>query len=304
MEQAHNDLVEDSDGATDASSLDKQLPQSQCEDRLHSQGEPSEISGKATVLVGQPVEQLDFLGSNEDSPPVVPLAHEADVQATKIGAFGPAVAEADRAIQRAHEVAEKTFGIAEQELSIGLPAVQSKIYAAVCDLEARGLVGSFLAERRVSRHGNARNEYSVLIRAFTRRKHKNLRQALTKTAAVIALARILRVAPEQFDEWRKKWSIEKAARTYREYQKSSAVQKVAKDEVEFFLAGGDGPFLPATAATRGYAGRQLAVLDCAEDLDGGYRVVRVLPCDKNSFYRIVMSVLRKHAESKITKAAS
>jgi hypothetical protein len=220
-------------------------------------------------------------------------APATDSQATFFGAFGSAVDEADDAVRRVLAATEKKFHAAEQQLSVGLPEVQVKIYRAVVDLEERGLREEFLIARGVSPHGNTRNSYTPILRAFTNSKHKYLRQTLTKFAAMIALARRENVSPEEFVEWRKKWTNDRAARAWHELQKTSAAEDHERLVVKFLLPDPKTPFLPPVGPTKGCAGRRLAVLDCADDLTGKYRVVGLVPCNEDEVRRIIFSVLRK-----------
>jgi hypothetical protein len=260
------------------------------------------VSGgpKLSDAVRERRREAGLAGLREESTSPDASAPATGSQATFFGAFGPAVDEADAAIQRVLAATEKTFHAAEQELSLGLPEVQLKIYRAVADLEERGLRESFLMARDVRPHGNTRNTYTPVLRAFTNSKHKYLRQTLAKSAAMIALARREKVSPEDFGEWRKKWTNDQAARAWRELQKTSETEDHERLVIKFLLPDPKTPFLPSVGPTKGCAGRRLAVLDCAEDLTGKYRVIGLVPCDEDEVRRIISSVLRKNARRKKT----
>ena len=160
-------------------------------------------------------EQLNLPGLRQEA---TVSAEHGDGNGAQAQKYGPLVGAADTAVRKMNELAEQTFGEAEQRFSPGLPNVQAVLYSAICDLERRGQANEFLVERRVRTHGNAKNKYTPLVRAFAKRAHPRLRQALSKTAALIALARAESVEPEGFAQWRKDWPIEEACREWRRRQ--------------------------------------------------------------------------------------
>jgi hypothetical protein len=239
-------------------------------------------------------EQLPFLALNDDTAATIQSDTENGAQAPK---FGPRVSEADTAIGVINAVAERAYGDAEARFSLGLPEVQAALYCAIVDLEQRGQVDEFLVEREVPRHGNAKNPYARVLAGFTNGKHPRVRQTLAKAAAVMALARADSIEPQKFRTWRKDWPIEEACREWRARQKRIQGGEPKTDAVDFYLTS-DAEFLPPVRPTVGYAGRQLAVIECAPDLSGCFRVVRVLSCDDGTLRRTVLSAMRKKAESK------
>jgi hypothetical protein len=173
---------------------------------------------------------------------------------------------------------------------------QAVLYRAIFELEKRGQVEEFIAERRVRRHGNAQNPYSPLLSALTKGAHPRVRQILAKTAAMFALAREEGVEPEKFAEWRQQWPIEKACREWRGRKRRRDGGDQGKLTLEMFLVS-DGILLPPVPQTRGYADFQLAVVKCAKDLTGAYVFVRVLPCGNKTFETTVLSLMKTNPAS-------
>jgi hypothetical protein len=260
------------------------------------QGDSEQVSDKsvaeATDRTG--AEQLPFLALKDDTAATIQSDTENGAQAPK---FGPRVSEADTAIGLINEVAERAFGDAEEKFSLGLPEVQAALYCAIVDLEQRGQVDEFLAERQVPKHGNVKNAYATVLSGFTNGKHARVRQTLAKAAAVMALARADSIEPQKFRTWRKDWPIEEACREWRARQKRIQGGEPKTDASDFYLTS-DAEFLPPVGPTAGYVGRQLAVIECAPDLSGRFRLVRVLPCDDGTLRRTVLSAMRKKADGK------
>jgi hypothetical protein len=269
-------------------------PSSRGEQGRQGDGEQVSDKNEAEATVRPGAEQLSFLGLQDDSAARIQSDDENGAQAPK---FGPRVSEADTAIRLINEVAERAFGDAEERLSLGLPEVQAALYGAIVDLEERGQVVEFLAERRVRKHGNVKNPYSPIVVGFTKGKHLQVRQKLAKVAAAMALARADSIEPQKFRTWRKDWPIEEACREWRARQKRIQGGEPKTDAADFYLTSA-AEFLPRVGPTAGYAGRQLAVIECAPDLSGRFRLVRVLPCDDGTLRRTVLSMMGKKADSK------
>lgn len=123
------------------------------------------------------------------------------------------ISTADEAVRAYDTMVGET--LTTEQLRNGSDAAVAAIYAAAVALEEAKRIEEFLSERQVRRHGNARNPYQRFVRAFVINSHPMTRSSLCKTAAVIALARLHRVAPAGFAAWRKAWPVEKAATAYR-----------------------------------------------------------------------------------------
>jgi hypothetical protein len=242
-------------------------------------------------------QMADLLGLQDA---VVLAGKPGDRIGAQAGKFGTHVRAADEAIRLINSAAERHFGDAEERLSLGLPKVQTALYCAIVDLEEQGLMAEFLADRRVRRHGNTKNPYTPVVSAFARGRHPRVRQTLAKVAAVIALAREDNIEPQNFADWRKNWPVEEACREWRERQARLGSDEDTETTVDLFLAS-DAEFLPPITQTVGYSGKQLAVIECTQDLSGAFRLVRVLPSDDTSFRRTVLVAMHKKAHAKNRK---
>jgi hypothetical protein len=236
------------------------------------------------------VEQLQLPGLEEDSALAIAPDDENGAQAPKFGVY---VGAAELEIRRIDD----EFNHAEARCTLGAPNTQAVLYRAIVDLERRGQVDEFIAERRVRRHGNAQNPYSPLLSALTEGAHPRVRQILAKTAAMFAFAREERVEPEKFAEWRQQWPIEKACKEWRDREKRRNGGQAEDMAVALFLAS-DAEFLGPVPQAVGYTGNQLFAVRCSEDGSGRVKFLRVLPTDKAGFDRIVKNAMRSQKNRK------
>jgi hypothetical protein len=138
------------------------------------------------------------------------------------------------------------------------------------------------------------------IEAAGCRDHPWLRDRVCKYAEVGALAVLHAVSAEDFPEWLKRNPIEKACAEYRKIKRDLDKSK-RDDEMrrarEFLVdpkkEPEKAPILRATPITRGYAGLMLGVLDFSNDRSGDFRVLGILPHDRDAVMRIVKDAANK-----------
>ena len=183
---------------------------------------------------------------------------------------------------------------------IPTPKVVAGIYTAYRAIEAAGCRDQFLAARKIRIHGNTKNVCYPVFLAFTRTTHPWLRDRVCKYAEVGALAVHHAVSAEDFPEWLKRNPIEKACAEYRKIMRDLDKSK-RDDEMrrarEFLVdpkkEPEKAPILRATPITRGYAGLMLGVLDFSNDRSGDFRVLGILPHDRDAVMRIVKDAANK-----------
>jgi hypothetical protein len=202
-----------------------------------------------------------------------------------------AIAEADNAVYRCNDhflgEIEKFGG------TMPTAGVVAGIYTAYCAIEAAGRREQFLAERGIKIHGNTQNECYPIFRAFTKKVHSWLRDRVCKYATVAALARYESVSSNDFPGWLKAHPIEEACE---EYRRIKAELEEAKRRAFMVDASKDpekAPTIPATPITRGHIGLRLGVLEFAKDGSGEFRLLGILPHERNAVMRIVMTAARK-----------
>lgn len=202
-----------------------------------------------------------------------------------------AIGAADNAIHRCndHFLSEiEKFGG-----TIPTADVVAGIYAAYCAIEAAGRREQFLAERGIKIHGNTQNECYPIFRAFTKKIHSWLRDRVCKFATVAALARHENVSPHDFPGWLKDHPIEEACE---EYRRIKAELEEAKRRAFMVDASKDPekvPMIRATPITRGHIGLKLGVLEFAKDGSGEFRLLGILPHERNTVMRMVTTAARK-----------
>ena len=157
----------------------------------------------------------------------------------------------------------------------------------------RELFRSFQGIEATYRCANTQNECYPIFRAFTKKVHSWLRDRVCKYATVAALARYENVSPDDFPDWLKGHPIEEACE---EYRRIKAELEEAKRRAFMVDASKDperAPMIQATPITRGHVGLKLGVLEFAKDGSGAFRVLGVLPHERNAVMRMVMTAARK-----------
>lgn len=202
-----------------------------------------------------------------------------------------AIAEADNAIHRCND---RLLGEVEK-FGDTMPTadVVAGIYTAYCAIEAAGRREQFLAERGIKIHGNTQNECYPIFRGFTKKVHSWLRDRVCKYATVAALARHEGVLPHDFPGWLKDHPIEEACEEYRRIKAELEEAKRRAFMVDVNKEPEKAPMIQATPITRGLVGLKLGVLEFAKDGSGEFRVLGVLPHERNAVMRMVMTAARK-----------
>lgn len=204
-----------------------------------------------------------------------------------------AIAEADNAVRSCNERLVREI----ENVGATMPTagVVAGIYTAYCAIEATGHREQFLAERGIKIHGNTQNECYPVFRAFTNKVHSWLRDRVCKYATVAALARHQNVSPDDFPEWLKRHPIEIACNEYRQIKAELEEAKRRTFVVDARKEPEKAPAIPATPITLGHVGLKLGVLDFAKDGSGEFRVLGILPHERNAVLRMVMTAVRKTA---------
>ncbi|GAA3846364.1 hypothetical protein GCM10022626_14180 [[Pseudomonas] carboxydohydrogena] len=201
-----------------------------------------------------------------------------------------AIAEADNAIHRCNDrllsEVEKLGG------TIPTAGVVAGIYTAYCAIEAAGRREQFLAERGIKIHGNTQNECYPIFRAFTKKVHSWLRDRVCKYATVAALARHEGVLPHDFPGWLKDHPIEEACEEYRRIKAELEEAKRRAFMVDASKYPEKVPTIQATPVTHGHIGLKLGVLEFAKDGSGEFRLLGILPHERNAVMRMVMTAAR------------
>jgi hypothetical protein len=182
---------------------------------------------------------------------------EKNSAAAIFGELSATVSRLDQVYRKFDEVSQKAVARLERSTAPDFGRAVSQMYAASVALETAGTVQSFLDERGVKPHGNVKNQHTLLVHAFVGSVHRGLKSALCKRAAVIALARRHDVAPEDFDEWRKVWPIERACEEFRRLTNHN----------------GDASEKPDT---RGLMGQRIVLVEFAANGSGKFRLVKIL----------------------------
>lgn len=202
-----------------------------------------------------------------------------------------AIAEADNAVHRCND---RFLGEIEKFGStMPTAGVVAGIYTAYCAIEAAGRREQFLAERGINIHGNTQNECYPIFRAFTKKAHSWLRDRVCKYATVAALARYENVSPDDFPDWLKGHPIEEACEEYRRIKAELEEAKRRAFMVDASKNPEKAPMILATPITRGHIGLKLGVLEFAEDGSGEFRLLGILPHERNAVMRMVMTAARK-----------
>jgi hypothetical protein len=201
-----------------------------------------------------------------------------------------AIADADNAIHRCNDrllsEVEKLGG------TIPTAGVVAGIYTAYCAIEAAGRREQFLAERGIKIHGNTQNECYPIFRAFTKKVHSWLRDRVCKYATVAALARHEGVLPHDFPGWLKDHPIEEACEEYRRIKAELEEAKRRAFMVDASKYPEKVPTIQATPVTHGHIGLKLGVLEFAKDGSGEFRLLGILPHERNAVMRMVMTAAR------------
>ncbi len=140
---------------------------------------------------------------------------QKNVAAAIFGDLSGTVSRLDQAYRRFDEVSEKGVARFERSTAADLERAVSQMYTAAVLIETERPLQSYLDECGVKAHGNVKNPYTLFVQVCTGSVHRGLKSALCKRAAVIALARRHDVAPQNFDEWRELWPVERACEEFR-----------------------------------------------------------------------------------------
>jgi hypothetical protein len=180
------------------------------------------------------------------------------------GELNVTVSRLDQAYRKFDEVSQKGLVRLERSTALDFDRALSQMYTASVVLETAGSVQSYLDERGVKPHGNVKNPYALLVKAYVGSAHRSLKSALCKRAAVIALARRHDVAPGDFEAWRKLWPVERACEEFRRLSNQ----------------GGDASDVSDKLDTRGLTGQKVARVEFAANGSGKVvKVIEILPDD-------------------------
>lgn len=208
-----------------------------------------------------------------------------------------AIEQADRAVRACNDVVvpemEKLARKARFE-TVVIP-----VYAAAYMIVSNNDITEFLAEREVKTHGNVKNIFSPITVGFTKGTHPLLRDRLCKYSATMWLAYHKGIPPEEFQKWLKDNGIEKACAEYRrimrELDKAERDKQIDKVLVDPKKEPDKAPLLPATPITGGCVGLKLAVVDFTLDGMGEFRLLGILPHDRDAVMRIVAAAAEAKA---------
>jgi hypothetical protein len=117
----------------------------------------------------------------------------------------------------------------ERKHSKGFDCFFNVMYAAIVAIEEGGEKETFLASHGIRVHGNVKNPYFPMVRAFADSTCALLQGQLCKKAQVIQLARMQDVKPAEFPNWRKRWPVEAACEKLRSLSNSPHHQKKQND---------------------------------------------------------------------------
>ncbi len=211
-----------------------------------------------------------------------------------------AIAFADEAVLACGETFEAVLQKASRKVQGQVNTALVAIYGAILRIEQLNNGAQFLDQRGIKAHGNVTNPYQPYLRAFTKRADPLVRSKICKYAQVVALARHENVAADDIGDWLKAHPIEEACREYRrivreqsnsqrdaERRRASAILVDPKKEPD------KAPLLSATPITPGYTGLKLAVVDFANDGSGDFRLLGILPHERDAVMRMVMTAASK-----------
>jgi hypothetical protein len=208
-----------------------------------------------------------------------------------------------KAIQQADEIissCNETFSANIYKIGRKVPTdtVVAGIYTAHKLIQATGCRDEFLTKRKISVHGNTKNPLYPVFQAFVRTAHPWLQDSICKYAAVAALADHRGIPAEEFPAWLKNNPVEKACAEYRCLVRERNKSRNDEQKSDDFLIDPrkepeKAPIREATPVTHGYVGLKLAAVDFVIDGSGQFRVLAVLPHDRDAVMRIVETAAKK-----------